>query len=77
MVKCTKKQIRQLKTALRRRIPAAQREVHPDGLFVAAPRERDMALQLILVGRSSSSASLFRAQLPMREGGAAGAPRSL
>jgi hypothetical protein len=26
MVKCTKKQIRQLKTALRRKIPAAQRE---------------------------------------------------
>ena len=40
MVKCTKGQVRRLKTALRWKIPPAAASAHPDGV---AARERDDA----------------------------------
>jgi transposase len=65
MVKCTKERIRQLKTALRRKLPVVQRERVQTVLL----RENGMTQPAIAEATSVSLSSVNRAHMPYDAGG--------
>jgi transposase len=65
MVKCTKRQIRQLKTALRWKIPAAQRE----RIQMVLLRESGMAQPAIAAAMGVSLSTVNRAHMAFGHGG--------
>ena len=65
MVKCTKRQIRELKTALRWKIPAAQRQ----RIQLVLLRESDMAQSAIAVAMGVSLSTVNRAHMAYDRGG--------
>ena len=65
MVKCTKHQIRELKTALRWKIPAAQRQ----RIQMVLLRESDMAQSAIAVAMGVSLSTVNRAHMAYDRGG--------
>ena len=69
MVKCTKKEIRELKTALRWKMPAAQRERIPMVLL----RESGMTQPAIAEGMGVSLSTVNRAHMAYDGGGDQGA----
>ena len=65
MVKCTKRQIRELKTALRWKIPAAQRQ----RIQMVLLREGDMTQSAIAVAMGVSLSTVNRAHMAYDRGG--------